>query len=272
MSEEKKPEEQTKIPALPLKKVKPKKDKPKTEIKPQEQPKHDEKMKSIDDAIKKQQDRFKEKEDKKPEGGPAVINVGVLDGIKKEFQQLPFLGHGGMLKAVTTSYYSCTDEFGKLTVGIDQLGNKIDSYQKTYFKKHFGEWKEGDQKIGRTLGDMIYKEYLGDVKQVLKPLEEMSKDKITPYIISEKVLSPLAGHFNEKVSGLYQNKVVGLSKEDKDKLKDELVSKSQQLGRPLTKVELIDDHSLVKAVYGILQEEDKREYDSKMKGKPLFGG
>lgn len=279
MSEEIKPEEQSKKPVEPIQKKYFKhkrdklKDKPIKETKPQEQPKKDEKIESIDDAIKKQHERFKDKDGKKPEGDPTIIQTSVLDGIKKGIEDLPFTGYGGMWKATTLAYASCTDEYGHLTTPIDELEKRVNLARKNYFKSNYGEWKEGKLKdMGETLGDRVYKQYLGDTEKIFKQLGELPKEKITPKIVMSRVLEPLTEYFEKQIGALDEDRIRVLGKNEKEKLKDELVYKSQQLGRPLTKAELLSDDSLLKAVYGIIGEGERREYESKIKDKPLFEG
>lgn len=275
MSEETKPEEQSKKIVEPIRTyVKPKRNKFKDKIiketKPQGQPKQDEKMGSIDDAIKKQQERFKGKEVKK-EGEPVIINTSVYDKLKKDISETPFVGGSGMWKAVTTAYNSCTDEFGKLTTTIDKLQEKVSSAQRVYFEKHFGKWQTGDQKDrGATIGDTVYRQYLGDAREAFKPLEKRAKEELTHQAIMSQALEPLVEHYTKQISALDQYRIQSLKKEDKERLKDELVERSKAIGRPLAKVDMMSDQALVRAVYGVFVEEKKKGYESTTKDKPLL--
>lgn len=276
MSEEIKPEEQSKKIVEPIQKkyFKPKRDKFKDklikETKPQEQPKKDEKTGLIDEDIKKQQERFKEKEVKK-EGEPTIINTSVYDKIKKDISETPFVGGSGMWKTVTTAYNSCTDEFGKLTTSVDELQEKVSSAQRMYFEKHFGKWQTGDLKDrGTTIGDMVYRQYLGDAKEAFKPLEKRAKDELTHQAIMSQALEPLVEHYTKQISALDQYRIQSLKKEDKEKLKDELMERAKAIGRPLAKADMMSDQSLIRAVYGVFVEEKKKSYESTTKDKPLL--
>lgn len=277
MSEEIKPEEQSKKIVEPIQKkyFKPKrdklKDKPIKETKPLEQPKKDEKIESIDDAIKKQHERFKDKDGRKPEGAPTIINTSVYDKIKKDIEETPFVGGSGMWKSVTTAYNSCTDEFGKLTTSVDELREKVYSAQKGYFEKHFGKWQTGDLKDrGTTMGDRVYRQYLGDIKEAFRPLEKRSKGELTHQAIMSQALEPLVEHYTKQISALDQDRIQSLNREDKEKLKDELMERAKAIGRPLAKADMMSDQSLIRAVYGVFVEEKKKSYESTTKDKPLL--